>query len=90
MRSGQLRREPFIAIVNLPNITSVPHTVGAAIGGKRAAVMIQRSGLGNAVRPLTSLTHVFRIPLLLLCTHRGAPGVKDEPGTSGWGASPTA
>jgi hypothetical protein len=23
--------------------------------------------------------HVFRIPLLLICTHRGAPGVKDEP-----------
>jgi phosphonopyruvate decarboxylase len=41
--------------------------------------MIQNSGLGNAVSPLTSLTHVFRIPLLLICTHRGAPGVKDEP-----------
>jgi hypothetical protein len=38
--------------------------------------MIQNSGLGNAVSPLT---HVFRIPLLLICTHRGAPGVKDEP-----------
>jgi len=41
--------------------------------------MIQNSGLGNAVRALTSLTHVFRIPLLLIRTHRGAPGVKDEP-----------
>ena len=41
--------------------------------------MMQNSGLGNAVSPLTSLTHVFRIPLLVVCTHRGAPGVSDEP-----------
>jgi phosphonopyruvate decarboxylase len=58
---------------------AVATAAGAAIGGHRAAVMIQNSGLGNAVSPLTSLTHVFRIPLLLICTHRGAPGVKDEP-----------
>jgi phosphonopyruvate decarboxylase len=31
------------------------------------------------VSPLISLTHVFRIPLLLICTDHGAPGVKDEP-----------
>ena len=29
--------------------------------------------------PLTFLTHVLRIPLLFICTHRGPPGVKDEP-----------
>jgi phosphonopyruvate decarboxylase len=52
---------------------------GAAIGGKRACVMMQNSGLGNAVNPLTSLTYVFRIPLLIICTHRGAPGLQDEP-----------
>ena len=58
---------------------AVATAAGVAIGGHRAAVMIQNSGLGNAVSPLTSLTYVFRIPLLLICTHRGAPGVKDEP-----------
>jgi phosphonopyruvate decarboxylase len=52
---------------------------GAAIGGNRACVMMQNSGLGNAVNPLSSLTYVFRIPLLLICTHRGAPGLQDEP-----------
>lgn len=52
---------------------------GAVIGGRRAGVMMQNSGLGNAVNPLTSLTHVFRIPLLLICTLRGDPGFKDEP-----------
>jgi phosphonopyruvate decarboxylase len=52
---------------------------GTAVGGERAVTMMQNSGLGNAVSPLTSLTWVFRIPLLLICTHRGAPGLKDEP-----------
>jgi phosphonopyruvate decarboxylase len=52
---------------------------GAVLGGAPAVVMMQNSGLGNAVSPLTSLTWVFRIPLLLVVTHRGAPGVKDEP-----------
>lgn len=52
---------------------------GAVLGGEPAVVMMQNSGLGNAVSPLTSLTWVFRIPLLLIVTHRGAPGVKDEP-----------
>ena len=52
---------------------------GAAVGGQRSIVMIQNSGLGNTVSPLTSLNYVFRIPLLLICTHRGAPDLKDEP-----------
>ncbi|HTT08155.1 MAG TPA: phosphonopyruvate decarboxylase [Gammaproteobacteria bacterium] len=58
---------------------AVAAAAGCAIGGERAVVMMQNSGLGNAVSPLTSLAYVFRIPLLLICTHRGAPGVQDEP-----------
>ena len=42
--------------------------------------MFQNSGLGNAVSPLTSLTHTFRIPVLLIVTWRGEPGgAADEP-----------
>lgn len=52
---------------------------GAAIGGKRSVVMMQNSGLGNAVNPLTSLAYIFRIPLLLICTLRGEPQLNDEP-----------
>ncbi|MFT7458915.1 MAG: phosphonopyruvate decarboxylase [Planctomycetota bacterium] len=52
---------------------------GMAIAGKPAVVMMQNSGLGNAISPLTSLAYVFRIPLLIIATHRGAPGLKDEP-----------
>ena len=52
---------------------------GAALGGHRAVAMMQNSGLGNAVSPLTSLNHVFRIPILLIVTLRGEPGKPDEP-----------
>jgi phosphonopyruvate decarboxylase len=41
--------------------------------------MMQNSGLGNAVSPLTSLTWTFRLPQLLIVTWRGQPGVSDEP-----------
>ena len=52
---------------------------GAAIGGERSVVMMQNSGLGNAVSPITSLTYIFRIPVLIITTLRGAPGLNDEP-----------
>src|SRR5580692_12169416 len=45
----------------------------------RGVVMMQNSGLGNAVSPLTSLTWTFRLPQLLIVTWRGQPGVADEP-----------
>ena len=54
-------------------------TSGSVIGGQRSIVMMQNSGLGNAISPITSLSHVFKIPFLIIVTHRGQPGVKDEP-----------
>lgn len=80
---------PFInAVIGDPELTyvsaanegdAVAAAAGAVIGGRGAIAMMQNSGLGNAVSPLTSLAYVFRIPLLLICTHRGAPGLSDEP-----------
>lgn len=58
---------------------AVATAAGSMIGGTGSIVMMQNSGLGNAVSPLTSLTYVFKIPLLLITTHRGEPGLKDEP-----------
>ena len=40
---------------------------------------MQNSGLTNALSPLTSLNHVFRIPVLGFVSLRGEPGVADEP-----------
>lgn len=53
---------------------------GLELGGAGPVVaMMQNSGLGNAVNPLTSLAQTFRIPLLLVVTLRGDPEWPDEP-----------
>jgi phosphonopyruvate decarboxylase len=64
---------------------AVAFIAGVALGGTgqgshgRGIAMMQNSGLGNAVSPLTSLTWTFRLPQLLIVTWRGQPGVADEP-----------
>lgn len=58
---------------------AIAFAAGAYVGGRRPVVMFQNSGLGNTVNPVTSLLWPFRIPLLLICTWRGQPGVIDEP-----------
>jgi phosphonopyruvate decarboxylase len=51
----------------------------AYMGGKKPVVLMQNSGLTNAVSPLTSLNYPFRIPLLGFVSLRGEPGIPDEP-----------
>ncbi len=59
---------------------AVAIAVGARLGGVPPVVLFQNSGLGNAVNPLTSLTHPFRQPVLVITTWRGEPGGEhDEP-----------
>ena len=42
---------------------------GAWLAGKKSVVMIQNSGLGNTINPLTSLNYPFKIPILFAqCT----------------------
>jgi phosphonopyruvate decarboxylase len=52
---------------------------GAHLAGRKTVVICQNSGLGNAVNPLTSMNYTFRIPTIFITTHRGAPGLADEP-----------
>ena len=80
---------PFInSVINDPEMTyissanegdAVATASGSAVGGRPAVAMMQNSGLGNAVSPLSSLNWVFRIPILLIITLRGEPGLADEP-----------
>lgn len=51
---------------------------GAWLGGRMPMVLIQNSGLGNCVNPLTSLSLTFDLPLVLMVSHRGQ-GPKDAP-----------
>ena len=52
---------------------------GHWLGGRRAVVLCQNSGLGNMVNPLTSLNEPLGLPVLIIMTWRGKPGVIDEP-----------
>jgi phosphonopyruvate decarboxylase len=80
---------PFInSVIDDPEMTyissanegdAVATASGAALAGHKSVAMMQNSGLGNAVSPLSSLNWVFRIPLLLIITLRGEPGLQDEP-----------
>lgn len=68
----------YVAAANEGDAVGI--AAGAQIGGLPAIVMLQNSGLGNAVNPLTSLTHTHRIPCLIIVTLRGDPeGAGDEP-----------
>jgi phosphonopyruvate decarboxylase len=58
---------------------AVAIAAGASIGGRKSVVLMQNSGLTNAVSPLTSLIHPFQIPLLGFVSLRGEPGLSDEP-----------
>jgi len=73
-------QDPTLHYVSAANEgDAVALIAGLALAGRRGVAMMQNSGLGNAVSPLTSLTWTFRLPQLLIVTWRGQPGVPDEP-----------
>ena len=57
---------------------AVAMAAGAYFGGKIPAVLMQNSGLGNALNILESLNLIYQIPCLLLVSWRGFEG-KDAP-----------
>ena len=76
-------QDPSLRYLSMANEgDAVALIAGATLGSGGAPcgiAMMQNSGLGNAVSPLTSLTWTFRLPQLLIVTWRGHPGVADEP-----------
>lgn len=70
-------------VSNDPQIIHVPVTreeegvglcAGAWIGGRRPALLMQNSGLGNSINALASLDFLYQIPLLMIISHRGCEG----------------
>jgi sulfopyruvate decarboxylase alpha subunit len=47
---------------------------GLYLGGRKAAVMLQSSGLGNSLNALTSLVLPYQIPMLIVVSMRGDAG----------------
>jgi phosphonopyruvate decarboxylase len=76
-------QDPSLRYLSMANEgDAVALIAGATLGNGGVpcgVAMMQNSGLGNAVSPLTSLTWTFRLPQLLIVTWRGQPGVADEP-----------
>jgi sulfopyruvate decarboxylase subunit alpha len=44
------------------------------MGGKRPAILMQNSGLGNSVNALASLFELYKLPILMIISHRGTEG----------------
>jgi len=66
-----------------PEIIHIPVTreeegvgicAGAWMGGRRPALLMQNSGLGNSINALASLDILYGIPLLMIISHRGGKG----------------
>ena len=66
-----------------PDIIHLPATreeegvglcAGAWMGGRRPALLMQNSGLGNCINALASLDLLYGIPLLMVISHRGGVG----------------
>lgn len=67
----------YIAAANEGDAVAI--CAGAYLGGTKAVLMMQNSGLTNATSPLTSLNYIFKIPVLGFVSWRGEPGLADEP-----------
>lgn len=56
---------------NAPNEgDAVALASGAYLAGRSPVVLMQNSGLGNAISPLTSLNYIFKIPILIFVSMR--------------------
>jgi sulfopyruvate decarboxylase subunit alpha len=44
------------------------------MGGRKTAILMQNSGLGNSINALKSLTELYHFPLVMIMSHRGTEG----------------
>ncbi len=50
--------------------------VGAYLGGRTPALLMQNSGLGNSINAIKSLMELYKIPIIFILSHRGTKGEK--------------
>lgn len=72
-----INRMSYIAAVNEGDAVAIAS--GVHMGGQKSLVLMQNSGLTNAISPLTSLNFPFRTPILGFVSLRGEAGLNDEP-----------
>jgi sulfopyruvate decarboxylase subunit alpha len=79
MLAGVLNRLHNLPIAHIPvtrEEEGVGIAAGAALGGKKPALLMQNSGLGNSLNALLSLTKLYGLPLSLIISQRGGKGEK--------------
>jgi len=77
---------PFVMAAN--EGAAVGLAAGSWLAGRKPVVLLQSSGFGNLLNPLTSLSLSYRMPMLLVISGRAYPdGVGDEPQHRLMGAS---
>ncbi|OLB66122.1 MAG: hypothetical protein AUI10_03745 [Actinobacteria bacterium 13_2_20CM_2_72_6] len=75
-----LERQPGRYVPAANEGAALAIATGAQLTGRRSAVLIQNSGFGNLVNPLTSLLMTFELPALVFMSLRGWPDpAQDEP-----------
>lgn len=72
-------KDPEITYISAPREdAALGIASGAYLCGKIGGILIQNSGLGNIVNPLTSFNLIYQIPVFMVITWRGHQG-KDAP-----------
>lgn len=67
-----LREDPDIRTVLASNEADLPGiVVGAYLGGVRAVMMMENSGVRQACEPIARFTYSYRFPMVMLMSHRG-------------------
>ena len=49
---------------------------GAYLAGRKPAILMQNSGLGNSINAICSLLNLYDIPITMVVSHRGTAGEK--------------
>jgi len=58
--------------------TALGISSGISISGNNSAVVMQNSGIGNLINPLTSFSLIYKIPVLLIIGWRGYGGMPND------------
>lgn len=72
--AGAHADEAFTAFAATREEEAVGIVAGAALGGRRGAVLMQSSGFGNSINALASLVVPYQLPLVLVISERGVLG----------------
>ncbi len=72
-----INHQTYIKATNEGEAVAV--STGAFMAGRKAVVLLQNSGLTNALSPLTSLNNINNLPILAFVGYRGAKNLNDEP-----------